>query len=248
MKTTILEGMVSRAAEYRESDRMLTILTPQAGKLSANARGSRKPSSPLLACSQPFCYGEFTLKEINGILYVNQCDLRESFFDLRTDFLRLEAAAMVLRLCESGMKKNVPAPELFYHAYSSIAIIAYGENPPADGLICFLLNFLRIMGYTPGTTRCALCGKSTYGGGFSSDVGALCPECTSRRAAKAAEPLTLLAMSKMLCISLENMKKVVLPEQVRTECGELLGRYYEEHFGTRMKLRECLNRLIFNNH
>jgi len=242
-----VKGMVSRVSDYKESDRLVTIISPEAGRLTVNARGARKPKSPFLAGTQLFCYGEFTVKRINGFWYLSQCDLIESFFDLRTDFFRLDAASAVMRLLEYGTKNGEPNPELFYHAYSTTAILTYGENPPADGLICFLLNFLRIMGYTPGTTRCALCGRSTYGGSFNFDVGGICRDCEALRGGEKVQPLTLEAMRRMLCISLENMKKVLLPDEVRRECAACLSSYFEVHFSGGMKVKEALNRLINNN-
>ena len=78
-------GLVARCVNYKENDRILTILTPDRGKLTVSSRGCRRPKSPLLACSQPFCYGEFVLFLNKERYSLNQCDLRETFYDLRLD-------------------------------------------------------------------------------------------------------------------------------------------------------------------
>ena len=43
----VTNGLVLRHSEYRDSDRMLTLLTPDMGRIDAIARGCRKTKSPL---------------------------------------------------------------------------------------------------------------------------------------------------------------------------------------------------------
>ena len=65
-------GVVTRAVNYRDHDRILTLVTRERGKLTATARGCRKPQSKLLTAASPFCYGEYVLNERNGRFYVSQ--------------------------------------------------------------------------------------------------------------------------------------------------------------------------------
>ena len=58
-------GVVTRAVNYRDHDRILTLVTRERGKLTATARGCRKPQSKLLTASSPLCYGEYVLNERN---------------------------------------------------------------------------------------------------------------------------------------------------------------------------------------
>ena len=57
------QGLVLRVTDYNDRDALLTILTPENGKLTAKARGLRRKNSPLIAPCQLLAYGEYTLFE-----------------------------------------------------------------------------------------------------------------------------------------------------------------------------------------
>ena len=54
-------GLVLRATKTGEADRVLSILTPQQGVISAMAKGSLRLKSKLFSGTGLFCYSEFTL-------------------------------------------------------------------------------------------------------------------------------------------------------------------------------------------
>ena len=66
----VLNGLVIREVEYRESDKILTLLT-ESGKLTVTARGAKKPTGKNLSLASLFCNSEFTLNEQNGKLYLS---------------------------------------------------------------------------------------------------------------------------------------------------------------------------------
>ena len=63
MNTITVRGMVLSSMPIGEYDRRLEILTDSLGRISAFARGARKPSSALVSASRVFAFGEFDLYE-----------------------------------------------------------------------------------------------------------------------------------------------------------------------------------------
>ena len=55
------KGLVIRVTPYNDTDALLSVLTPEHGRLTVKARGLRRKNSPLIAPCQLLAYGEFTL-------------------------------------------------------------------------------------------------------------------------------------------------------------------------------------------
>ena len=61
MDTIVTPGLVLKETRYKESDRILTILTPELGVISASAQSSLRLKNKLFSACVLFCYSEFVL-------------------------------------------------------------------------------------------------------------------------------------------------------------------------------------------
>ena len=66
------KGLVLRVTDYNDRDALLTLLTPDNGKLTVKARGLRRKNSPLVAPCQLLAYGEYTLFEYKNQFTINE--------------------------------------------------------------------------------------------------------------------------------------------------------------------------------
>ena len=81
-----LTGMVLKTVPIGEYDRRVVILTKERGKVSAFAKGARKPNSRLLAATSPFTFGEFRLYEGRSSYNIMETDISNYFEGFREDF------------------------------------------------------------------------------------------------------------------------------------------------------------------
>ena len=85
VETITAVGMVISATPISEYDKRLVILTKEFGKITAFARGARKPTSPFLGGSQPMAFGEFTLYRGRNAYTVTAMKINEYFSNSMND-------------------------------------------------------------------------------------------------------------------------------------------------------------------
>ena len=69
-------GMVLKQSPVGEYDRHISLLTRERGKLSAFARGARKPGNKLTAATNPFAFGSFRLYEGKNSYTVGDAEIQ----------------------------------------------------------------------------------------------------------------------------------------------------------------------------
>ena len=174
-------ALVIRRADYSDYDRMVTLFTPQYGRIDAIARGCRKPKSPLLNASEPFTSGEFQLYQRGERFSVEQCQIQESFYELRTDYDRLVHGVYWLKLLDSCVMPDVPMPDLFLLTLRALAHLNYSDLPPELLTMAFEMHLMAQLGFAPRMDVCQKCG-CPLDGDARFDVergGCVCYQCPS---------------------------------------------------------------------
>ena len=233
MPTECVQAIVTGYTDYRDNDRMLTLFSMERGRIDCKARNCRKPTAPLLACAQPFVFGEFELFTHNDRVTVNGCELRETFYPLREDVDRFMIASTITRLCNAVIERESPDRELFSLLYHLLSFLSYTSNDPKDLLIAFLTHYLDHIGYRPSLTRCAVCRRDIRSDTvlyYSAQAGgAVCSACPHD--GKPVGKLALEAMRRILLLSDEELSRVALKEPLQKEllsllrksCAQVLG-------------------------
>lgn len=152
-------GVVARGVNYRDHDRILTLITREKGRLTATARGCRKPQSKLLTAASVFCYGEYVLNERSGRLYVNQCTVRETFYDLRLRPEALFAATFLCAVMEEFANPEEPFAKQFALLLHGLQLLCRDEIPTEGALTFCLSKMLSFEGYRLSTGSCCVCGR-----------------------------------------------------------------------------------------
>ena len=239
MPAITTRGIVLRYANYRDHDRMLTLLTPGYGRVDVLSRGCRRPKSALMPASELFVTGEFVVFMQNEHATLTSCTLDDTFYPLRLDPYRLTCASYMTALCAAAVQPGENAALLYALLLKGLYYLAYDNEADAlETTTAFLLLFADANGYRPRLSRCSHCRTPldlTNGAPFDVAAGGLCcPDCASR----ATYCMTLDAIKWMS----ETIRNGLTPQK-NTGAGTLfdvLRRYVESRLETPIKVSKLL--------
>lgn len=169
------DALLLRACDYGESDKVITLLTADRGKLAAGMKGVKKAGAKLRFAAQPFCFAEYVLAQKGGRSTVISASLYDGFYPLREDVGKYYAAACVSEISDKLVMEGMESGEFLVAAVTALEEICGGD--PSSALVKFLLRALCIAGYPVRAENCPSCGKPLQGRmRFDMAGGAFCCE------------------------------------------------------------------------
>lgn len=242
------EAIVLRSMVYREADRILTLFTREAGKVSAIARGVRKTTSRLRGAVQLFSHTRIVLYSGRSLDTVTQGDAEEDFAYLEQDLERFTTASYCAELVDRLTPEREPQPKVFFLMLSALRALEQGDTELTARV--FELKLLDTLGYRPSLTECVVGNHpfSSIGDGvrqvwFSIERGGVvCPECAkSCEGVFSLSPTALGAMGYFLRSPLEQAIKARINPGVLRELASLLQGFLAYHGDVRPHSRIFLN-------
>ncbi len=153
-----VNALMLRAVDYRENDKILTLLSAERGRITAGIKGVKKANAKLKFAAQPFCFAEYILAERGGRYTVTQVSECESFYELRTDFGKYYAACAVCEAAIALTAEGDDGAEIFALCIEALRDMCAGD--PKIALAAFLLRALKASGYGINLTAyCPVCGN-----------------------------------------------------------------------------------------
>ena len=106
---TVTKGVVLRETQTKEADKILTVLTPERGKLAVIARGARRKGSKIAAASELLAFSELVLYQRGSWYYLDEASTITLFGRLRTDIELLALASYFAEMTEAVSAEEMPA-------------------------------------------------------------------------------------------------------------------------------------------
>ena len=183
-------AIVLRFVNYRDNDRMVTLLSPSRGRIDALIRGCRKASSHNLNAGELFALGDYMLHESGGRATVTSVKLIETFYPLRDNYDRLTCGVYLLNLAEAAAEPEQEQRELFMLLVHTLSRLTFSDQEWKPLLAGFLLHFSACQGFRPRLNHCVFCGKPIPEEGpvwFDAQEGGVC--CRDCKKEKSQVPL-----------------------------------------------------------
>ena len=221
-------GMVLTAMPISEYDKRITILTKERGKITAFARGARRPASQLLAATNPFSFGEFELFEGRNSYNLTKASIKNYFRELVTDLDVASLAFYFVEFAEYFCQENSDEREMLKLLYQSMRALEKTEFKKPLVRSVFELKAISINGEGPWMFSCMRCRKKENLSVFSVQRGGMfCSECKKDWPGDARQLLdsTRYTMQYVLSTPVERLYTFAVSDEVLEEFTKIMEQY-----------------------
>ena len=176
-----VKGIVIRSAEYGESDKLLTLLTHEKGKVVVCVKGGKSIKNKHMPSCELFAYSEFQLYEKQGRYWVRESYLCESFFSIRR---ALEPMYLGQYLCDVTCDfalHDMPDEPLLRLLLNSLFLLCSDKKDRRIVKSVFELKVASIEGFMPDIAECSCCGCESSDMFFDAiEGGVICRDCKDK--------------------------------------------------------------------
>ena len=237
-------GLVLRETAYKDSSKILTVLTEGEGKLTVTARGALRRNSKLAAVTQLLVFSEMTLLSSRDRWTLTEARSVEQFIGLRDDIALLALGSYFAELTEAVADEDSPNPELLPLCLNALFALSEGIKQPAFVKPAFELRLMAVSGFAPIVMHCTKCRREELDRAFLDNAGGTicCGDCA--RTGDAA--LDRGALSAMRYIISCNPKKLFSFSLGDDSLGELYSAaegYLLAHLDRRFRTLEYYKRI-----
>ena len=236
-----IEGIVISEVDYKESSKIINVLTKEYGIIGLIARGTKQVKSNLSGVTSKLTYGFFHVNyKENNLSRLIEVDVINKFKNIKKDINLMSYSLYLLELADKVYKHDNDS-EIYNLLIASLIKIEEGFDYKAISNI-FELKMLDFLGIRPVINECINCGSkvdivtiSSYRGGY------LCKNCAKGEVITNIKTIKLLRMFYYVDIS--KITKLDISDNVKNELSKFIYDYYDRYSGIYLKSREFLENL-----
>lgn len=234
-------GIVISDTPYRETSKLIKILTKEYGVISCIAKGARSLKSDLRSVSSKLAYANFHIhyKE-NGLSTLISGDIVDSLKVIRKNIEKITYASFILDLTEQIVQQS-KSKEIFDLMISAIKKI----NENYDSLVIthiLELKYLEFLGVMPILDECSVCGSKTSIKTLSSIKGGyVCSHCLNGEFIVDEKTIKLIRV--FYYVDIDKITNTHVSEKIKDQINCFLDDYYDRYTGIYLKSKIFLSKL-----
>jgi len=251
------EAILLRSVDYGESDRIVHLLTPETGRLTAMAKGARRSRRRF-----PGTLDVFNRLAIGArarpratMAFLEHARLVDPFLGIRANPARYALASFLTEMLDRLSPEGINGPEaegLFRYATESLALLERAHPTPTLRLLLELRGF-DALGLRPELGRCVRCGRvpdervsATHRVNFHvSDGGIVCSACALRLDGLVGLELgTLRVLEAGSSADVESLPRIELAGDALAEAARLVFRFQRFHVGIELRSERFLEEIL----
>ena len=217
-----------------EADRILTLLTPDYGKLRVSIRGVRKIKSRMAGHVELFSQVHLMLAKGKSLDVVTSAELIHSLDAILDQPDRLNLAYLMASMFDRLTQEGEAQPELYALGEEFLAALEGGGDIPLLEL-GLKLRLLAVLGYQPELNHCVICRRNDEASIYylSPEKGGLVDEACGVAGGYRFDQKAIKLWRLALSLPLVRLKEIEGATGLARDSLDLCDQFYEYHFGRR---------------
>jgi DNA repair protein RecO (recombination protein O) len=227
-----------------EADRILTLFTPDMGKLRAVARGVRRTKSRMGGHLEPLTHVSVSVAHGKSLDTITEAETIHSFRGLKEDLGRVSRALYVAELVDGFSAEHSPSPNVYRLMLEALHRLQ-GSSGSGQIIRYFEVQLLRLSGFGPELLQCVECRSDIEPGDHlfsSAKGGVLCQRCRPS-SGEALLPLSLNGMKVLRYLQREGYAgaaALTVPQALEDELERVLVSYTRYVLDRELKTTEFM--------
>jgi len=245
-------AIVLRARPYGESDKIVSFLTENFGKLTGIAKGALRSRRRFLNSLEPFSLVQLQFQDSahGNLAFIAGADLLFSLRRLASSLEGISYASYLVEITDGLISERDENLSVFQHLRDGLRYLDESGGS-LRFLIQYELKLLQLAGYRPALDDCKRCGQARHTAHLGqwhfspADGGVLCDSCSRIR--REVLPLGQLAADMLSTLQADANDlgtRVLLPSAVIREMRTVLMCFIQYQIDREIKSAAFLNQFI----
>ena len=211
-----------------EYDKRITILTLERGKITAFARGARRPRSAMQAATNLFCFGRFEAYEGRSSYTVVKAEIQNYFRELSQDLDKTYYGCYFLEVADYFSQENGDCRQQLKLLYQTLRALNVKALDLRLVRCIYELKSLVYYGVYPNVFSCVECGKKEDLHGFHMERrGTLCDSCAKQGKVYPLDDAALYTLQYIITSSVEKLYTFTVTEEVYRKVSRIIHNYMQ---------------------
>lgn len=235
-----IDGIILNTKDYKDSSKILDILTHEYGIISVIAKGSKSLKSILRCTTEKMTYATFTIYyKKDKLSILSEASVINNFINIKKDIEKISYTSYLLDLTYQVYKQN-NSSDLYNILISALTKINENFNPLIITNIVEL-KYLDYLGVMLSLDGCSVCGSSNIVTLSNSRGGFVCKNCLHNEPILDTQILKLIRM--YYYVNINKISKLDLKDKYVNAVNNFIDCYYEDYTGLYLKSKSFLKNI-----
>lgn len=236
------KGVIIKALDYKENDKLIWAYTEELGKITFIARGAKKSKSKNLAITLPLCFAEYVFFKGKNLYNLQEGRIVSSFQGLLDNLDKLTYSSYVCELIDICIQDNESNAALFREFITCLYLLNTDAMDYELLIRAFELRLLKATGYGLQFNKCCLCKKPIGTSDYISlsHYGGVCDECNKVHGLYISRA-GYNALRFLDSVSMDKIYRLNITKEIKKQIEKVITFIINSNYSRKPKSLEMLN-------